>query len=379
MKFQTKLVAVAAAALLVACGGGVETAAVRVAGDSLTDQGVFGFKFTVQGTASDPQYIWTDRVTSALGVSALCSRYVATGASTVALNPQAASCSSYGVAGARVNPAGVPGDSTGFSVVQQLKEMSSAKAFGATELLLVDGGGNDAADLIGAYLGAGADGGAAYVALLSELLTPAQVGAAVAGGSTGLAVAGGQYMVALGNALANAIDTHALGNGAQRVVLVNAPNVVKTPRFQSVLAGVAAASGGGATGAAAAAQVAALAESWVTAYNGQLQARYASQAKVAMVDFYGEFNKWLTTPSAYGLTNVTTPACPVVGVESSGLPAYSIGTCTVASLSAAPQPGTSGPDWWKTYVFADNFHGSPRTNQLMADMVLTTLATKGWK
>jgi hypothetical protein len=47
------------------------------------------------------------------------------------------------------------------------------------------------------------------------------------------------------------------------------------------------------------------------------------------------------------------------------LPSYTIGTCTAASLSAAPQPGTSGADWWKTYVFSDNFHGTPRTNQLM--------------
>ncbi len=379
MKFQTQLAAVAAAVLLAACGGGTDTTAVRVVGDSLNDGGVFGFKFTVQGAANDPQPIWADRVTSALGAPALCPRYAATSPSTVALNPQATSCTSYGVGGARVNPIGAAGDASPFSVIQQLKDMSAAKAFGESELLLADGGGNDAADLIGAYLGASADGGAAYVALLSELLTPAQVGAAVSGGAAGLAAAGGQYMVALANALADGIDTHALGKGAQRVVLVNAPNVVKTPRFQHVLAGVAAASGGGATGAAAAAQVATLAEGWVKAYNAQLQARYASQTKVAVVDFYGEFNKWLTTPATYGLTNTTTPACPVTGTDSNGLPAYTISTCTVASLSAAPQPGTSGADWWKTYVFADNFHGTPRTNQLMADLVLTTLANKGWK
>ena len=186
-------------------------------------------------------------------------------------------------------------------------------------------------------------------------------------------------MTAVANLMADSLNSLAIDKGAQRVILFTAPNVVRTPRFQQVLAGVAAASGGGATGAAAAAQVAALADSWVVAFNTQLKSRFASQPKVAIVDFYTEFNKWLDTPTAYGLTNTTTPACPVTGVESTGLPSYSIQTCTAASLSAAPQPGTTGPDWWKTYVFSDNFHGTPKTNQLMGDLVIKTLDAKGWK
>jgi outer membrane lipase/esterase len=374
------LAVIAAAALLVACGGGSpRTTAVKVVGDSLNDSGTFGFKFTVQGTTAAPHLIWAEHVTSAVGAPALCARYAATGPTSVALNPAAAQCTSYGVGGGRVNPAGLAGDTSAFSVVQQLKDMAAAGSFGPEELLLADGGGNDAADLVGAYLGAATDGGAAYVALLSELLTPTQVGTAVAGGSAGLAVAGGQYMTAAANLLADTLNTQAIDKGAQRVVLLTAPNVVRTPRFQQVLAGVAAASGGGATGAAAAAQVAALADGWVVAFNTQLKARFASQSKVAVVDSYAEFNKWLDTPATYGLTNTTTPACPVTGVESNGLPSYSIQTCTAAGLSASPQPGTSGADWWKTYVFSDNFHGTPRTNQLLGELVVKALESKGWK
>lgn len=186
-------------------------------------------------------------------------------------------------------------------------------------------------------------------------------------------------MTAVANLLADTLTTQAIDKGAQRVVLMTAPNVVRTPRFQQVLAGVAAASGGGSTGAAAAAQVAALADNWVVAFNTQLRARFASQARVAVVDFYAELNKWLDTPASYGLTNTTTPACPSTGTDSTGLPTYSIQTCTATALSAAPQLGTSGADWWKTYVFSDNFHGTPRTNQLMGDLVVRALELKGWK
>lgn len=379
MNLKFRLLAVAAAAVLASCGGGVDTTAVRVVGDSLADNGTFGFKFTVQGSATAPNFIWSELVTSAVYAPALCSRYAATGPSTVALNPAAAKCTSYGVGGGRVNPMGTAGDGTPFSIVQQLKDMAAAGNFGAEELLLADGGGNDVADLVGAFLAASTDGGAAYVGLLGELLTPTQVGAAAAGGQAGLVTGGAQYATALANVFSDALTTYALNKGATRVAVVNAPNVVKTPRFQAVLAGVSAASGGGAAGAAAAANVAAVADGWVQAFNAQVKSRFASESRVAVVDFYSELNKWLATPAAYGLTNTTTPACPVTGQESNGLPSYTIATCTAASLSAAPQPGTSGADWWKTYVFSDNFHGTPRTNQLMADLVSSTLGAKGWK
>lgn len=181
--WATALTVIAAGALLAACGGGSpRTTAVKVVGDSLNDSGVFGFKFTVQGTNAAPSLIWADHVTAAVGASALCARYVSTGPNTVIMNPAANQCTSYGVGGGRVNPAGLAVDSSAFSVVQQLKDMAAAGSFGPEELLLVDGGGNDVADLVGAYLGAATDGGAAYVALIGELLTPTQVSAATAGG-----------------------------------------------------------------------------------------------------------------------------------------------------------------------------------------------------
>jgi phospholipase/lecithinase/hemolysin len=288
-----------------------------------------------------------------------------------------AACTSYGVGGARINPSGAALDLTPISIVQQLKELGAASPYGTDELLLADGGGNDVADLVTAYLGMTTDAGAAYTTLLAELLGWTRVSALAAGGGTALAAGGGEYMVALANSFADALTTQALDKGAQRVLVVNMPNVVRTPRFQHVLAGVAAASGGGATGAAASAQVAALVDGWVQAFNAQLKSRFATNGKVVVVDFHAELNKWLDTPSAYGLTNTTTPACPATGTDASGLPAYNIATCTATALSASQL--TLGPDWWKTYVFSDNFQGTPRTNQLMGDLVVKALETKGWK
>lgn len=369
MFLRTTLSAAAMALLLTACGGGDDTATLRVVGDSLNDSGTFGIKFTVQGSSTAATQIWVDRVASNVGADPVCPRYNA----SLALNPTATQCTSYAIGGARINPRGTAQDATPNSVVRQLADASAAGRYDAKELLFVDGGGNDAADLVASYLAINSDCGASYTALLGELLTPAQVSAAVGGGQAGLAQAGGLYMTALANRLADAVTTHALDRGAQRVVILTAPDVTRTPRFLAVLAGVAAQ-----TNQATADQVRGLANSWVVAFNTQLNSRFTGNSRVAMVDFYTTFNQWLTNPATYGLTNTTTPACPITGTDTQGLPSYTIATCTATSLSANPPMGVTNPAWWQTYVFSDNFHGTPRTNQLMGDLVNGVLAGRGW-
>lgn len=372
MRLTFRLTALALTAVLASCGGGgSNVSAVKVAGDSLADAGTFGFKFTVQGVSLTQTRIWADHVADAADVAPLCPRYAATGPNTVAPNPSATGCTSYAVGGARINVAGNAGDATPFSVLQQLRDLGT-QPYAEQDVLLVDGGGNDAADLIGAYLGANTDGGAAYVALLGELLSSAQVAQAVAGGTTGLAQAGGLYMTALADALVDTLKAQALDKGAKRVVVVNAPDVTRTPRFQAVLAGVAQASGGGAQGAAVAEQIATLARSWVGAFNARLAQRLAGESRAAVVDFYGALNQWLASPAAFGLTNTTGTACPITGTDAQGLPTYSIQTCTEAVAAA-----NVGPNW-NTYVFSDNFHGTPRTNALMGDLVKDVLRARGW-
>jgi outer membrane lipase/esterase len=380
MFLRTSLAAAAAALLLVACGGGDDpapqqprTSSVKVVGDSLNDSGTFGIKFTVQGSPVAPSQIWTDRVATAVGVTGLCARYQATGPSTVVLNAAATACTSYGVGGGRINPSGLAGDTTPFSVVQQLRDLRTQRPYNPEDLLLVDGGGNDLADLTGLYLVAGGDMGAAFQGLAGELLTPAEM---MAAGS--LPAIGVAYTTRLADVLANAITAEALNRDAQRVVVLTAPDITRTPRFLAVLAGVELVNGP-VNGPVVAAQIKALVNQWVVAFNTQLKTRFAGHSRVAVVDFYAEFNKWLDTPATYGLTNVTRPACPATGVDGQGLPTYDIASCTVGFLSANPPVGETGPNWWTSYVFSDNFHGTPRTNELMGNIVVQALEAKGWK
>lgn len=358
--------ALMAAFVLTACGGGAPSvSAVKVAGDSLADGGTFGFKFTVQGNP-----IWTDLVAQAVDAPALCPRYAATSATYVVPNPQAVNCTSYAVGGARINPrGGAAADTSPFSVVQQLKTLAAEKPLKADEMLLVDGGGNDVADLVTAYLTAGAplaaggDAGASYAALLGELLSPAELAAQAANPLA----AGSLYMTRLADLLIDTLDQHALQRGARRVVVVNVPDVTVTPRFLVTLRFIASQ---GPNGPANAQGVKLLAAAWVKAFNDRLDARLGKKPQVVIVDFNRLLTQWVTTPSAYGLTNVTTPACPnlaPLGAE----PAYNIAACSTASLNAL-----YGNDSWRSYVFSDNFHGTPRTNELVADAVLEAVIGK---
>ncbi|TSE21033.1 hypothetical protein Talka_00697 [Tepidimonas alkaliphilus] len=376
MRWMPRLAAIAVAAVLTACGGGSDVTAVKVAGDSLADAGTFGFKFTVQAASRNATRIWTDVVADAADVAPLCPRYRGDPSSgAIEPDPAGASCTSHAVGGARLNVRGSAGDATPYSVLQQLRTLG-ASGYAAQDILLVDGGGNDLADLIGAYLSATGDGGAAYTSLLAELLPADQVAAAAAGAS-GLAQAGGAYMAALADRLADTLAAEALAKGARRVVVLNAPDVARTPRFAAVLTSVAAGAGGGQAGAAAAQQVVTMARAWLDAFNGRLAQRLAGESRVALVDFRAALDQWLTNPAAYGLTNTTTPACPAAGTDAQGLPSYNLATCTEALLAANPPAGAGGA-WWNGYVFSDNFHGTPHTNALMGRLVVQALRARGW-
>ena len=372
-------VAVAITALVLgACGGGgsssgggnasnsgEQTTSVKVVGDSLNDSGTFGFKFTVQGTPPYP--IWTERVASALSAPALCPRYSAAGL-VLTLNAAATGCTSYGVGGARINPRNTSDDLTPLSILQQLKDLRAQGPYGVRDLLLVDGGGNDLADLAEDYAKAHVVAQiTAFDNLTAELmsvqdkdgLTREQIGEL--------------YASRLADALVDALTTEALNRDAQRIVVLTAPDITRTPKFTQLMAAVAV------VFPLPAAQVKTAVSNWVRVFNDRLRARLAIQSRVVVVDFYAELNKWLDAPATpaapniYGLTNTTTPACPPK--SAGGLPTYDISACTDALLTGTAPSG----DWWKTYVFSDNFHGTPRTNELMGDAVVKALEVKGWK
>jgi len=387
--------AATAVAILAACGGGgadqtsqrAGITSIKVMGDSLSDVGVFkgiptnGRIFSVQDSASEPNTDWTERIAALLGIPQLCNFFKYTGAAAAPFS-LVPGCTSYAVGGGRINnfnPQTGAGASP-FSITYQLQVASSAGNYKSTDLLLIDGGGNDAADLVGAYLNAAKDGGASYAAMTGTLIPAATLGPMLASGQAGLAQVGGAYMVALADKFYASIKTSALDKGAERILLLNTPGITNTPRFQMVLGGIAAAYGGGATGAGARAQSEALFKSWVEAFNYRLAALVANDKRVVLVDFYTAFNDQIANPAQYGLTNVTTPACPITGMGSDGLPLYNFQTCTAAALSAMTPPAgaTGGSNWWQTYAFSDGFHPTPLGYQLMSQLVAKSLAAAGW-
>jgi outer membrane lipase/esterase len=372
-RIQFGLSAVLVAALAACGGGGSDTAprtsvtSLQVMGDSLADVGTYGFKFTVQGND-----IYPERVAQSFGLGKGCNFFAFTG-TTFAPNATAG-CTNYAIGASVINPA-----SSGFSAADprglavQFAAATAAGNFAAGDLLLVDGGGNDASALVGAYLAAATDGGASYLALLGTVLTPAQVGAAAGGGAAGLAAAGSTYMTALADNFAAMLQAGALDKGAQRIALLNMPGITNTPRFQMVLDSI-----GATAGATVRAQSEALFKSWVVAFNTELAAKFAGNSKVAIVDFYTAFNDQIASPAQFSLTNVKTPACPITGVGTDTLPTYSFPTCTDAALAAAPPAGLTGADWYKSYAFSDGFHPTPYGHQLMSQLISRTLAQAGW-
>jgi len=116
----------------------------------------------------------------------------------------------------------------------------------------------------------------------------------------------------------------------------------------------------------------------VQAFNAELATKFAGNTSVVVVDAYTSFNDEIANPAKYGLTNNTTPACPITGVGSDGLPTYTFSTCTDTALSAAPPSGVTDPNWWKTYLFSDSFHPTPYGHQLLGQLISRSLAMAGW-
>jgi outer membrane lipase/esterase len=352
---------------------------VKVVGDSLSDSGVFGFKWAMQSGTYDTMKVWTEIIADAYKAPALCAYYGAVSASVVVPNPANASCNSYAVGGGRINIGTTI--LTPFSIPKQLADLATNKPYTAGDLLLVDGGGNDAASLTGAFLTN--DSGAAFSTLAVTLLPAASVTAILTANpnTTGSAIVGTLYMQTLADKMYDAVKVQALDKGAPRVIILNMPDITNTPRFQATLDLVAAAYGPIA-GPTVRAQTKALIGSWVVAFNNQLASKFAGNSKVVLVDFYGKFNDQIANKANYGLTNVTTPACPpTLPLPTTAPPEYDTPNCTADSLSRQTPPSGAGTglNWWKTFLFSDGFHPTIYGYQLLAQQVSTKLREAGWQ
>ena len=387
---QWKWAAVAAscAVVLAGCGGASDgsnvtpktiTPSVKVFGDSIMDSGTFSCKFTVQSAdAANPFLIFPEIVAANFGAPKLCSFFNFNGTTFL---PKT-SCSSFAVGGGRINNltnTSAPGNDNPFSITYQMAVGSATLA--PTDLVIIDGGGNDLADLTGAYLGATTPAGiATYMGMLGTLLPAATVSAIIGTPTpTSLGTAAGAYAQQIGATMAASIKANVVAKGVSKVVVVNSTDITTTPRFQIVLAAVAAA--GGTTQRD---QVQGAVRAWTQALNAKLAADLAG-TNVQIFDLYAEGAKITATPAQFGLTNITTPACPKVaggldsatGQASLSQPATVV-ACNSASMSASIPVGETSANWWKGYAFSDNFHPTPALHQLIGQSINLQLAKAGW-
>lgn len=376
MSFKTKFksvgLTVLAVSLLVACGGsGNGTApvtSVKVFGDSLADGGTFsGISATVQSGTTTRTQMYPDLIASSFGAAPLCQHYTATGASSFAPSASAAGCSNFAIGGGRVlAPASV---GIQLNVTKQLSDAAAKYgSYSVNDLLLIDGGGNDVADMVESYL-SNTNGASNYPPFLARLIDATTLNTMLSQGKT--AEAGVLYMQTLANLLQSSVKTNALDKGARYVAILNAPLVTNTPRFKRTLASISAAYGGGAAGAAAAAGVEQLTTAWVQAYNTQLANNFKGDSRVVIVDFYADYNAQVLNPASYGISNGTTPACEALGASFT-----SFAACTASALSAL-QP--ANPNWWKNYAYSDAFHPTPFGHELLAANIKRALKAAGWQ
>ncbi|MES2940475.1 MAG: SGNH/GDSL hydrolase family protein [Pseudomonadota bacterium] len=377
---RLKLAALAAAALLAACGGssGPDFSAMVSFGDSLSDVGTYrvgtvaalgGGKWTVNSASAQN---WTEIVAAAADVAAPCAAQ--TGMSpnipgvTGAPVTNVPNCFDYAQGSARVslplgpNAVGLQAppfnqQTLGFMAMPVATQMSTHLArvggsYSGRELVTVLAGGNDVFMNLAGVSAAGAGGAGAVGAAIAAGWSSSVQSAVAAGGAAAVNAAANAAvtsMAAAGAELAGLVKSQVLAKGATFVVVVNLPDIGLTPLGMSLDANSRALLG-----------------SMVTTFNAQLQAGLAG-TPVVLVDGYARSQAQAANPGAYGISNATTPACSTTS------PANPLGgtslTCTPASTVV---PDTS------SWLYADSVHPTPLGYRLIAQLVTERLHALGW-
>ncbi len=378
-KFHVLTTALAAAALLVGCGGNeAGDQKPRVAftqmvsfGDSLSDVGSYnvgavalsgGGHFSINGAgATGLLYVnWTEFLAATLQLPQPCA--AETGLNTIQAvvhvppvpvafhDTGATPCLNYAQGGSRVtlqpgpgnvalfnqNDPSTFGDALGALTVPVHDQIQNyltnvSPAFSPTALVTVLAGANDVFVQI-----------ATFQARVGAGMPQAQAGAA--------AVAA---MTLAADELAGDVNTMILAKGATHVVVVNIPDASLTPS--------AIASGPAGQG---------LTKQLVQAFNAELAAKLTAGPSLLLVDAFTASEDQATNMAQYGLTNVTTPVC----TSSSSL------LCTKNTLIAAVAPAASAAPATAAngYEYADSVHPTPYGYRLLAELVGEKLAIKGW-
>jgi outer membrane lipase/esterase len=294
--------ALVASAVALACTAGTASAQfsnMYVFGDSLSDAGTYK-PVVPPGTGlwtTNPDPIWAQILGSRLGF---------------AITPATTGGTAYAQGGARVTQLPgwepVPPTVNAVPIAQQVSQYIS-RGVDPGALHTIWGGAND----ISIQLAQAAQG----------TITSAQAQAAVALAATQYV----QQVAALQAA------------GAQNIVVMNVPDMGKTPQGQSF-------------GPAISAQLSAI----VGLYNTTVQSGLnALGGNVMRVDTLALLNEVLANPGAFGFTNTTGRACG-----------------TTVSLVCGPA-NLVAPDANRTYVFADGSHPTGATHNFIAQAVASMI------
>lgn len=370
---RTWALAAVATAVLAACGGGggdgdqtprAHYSRMVSFGDSLSDVGTY--KVSLIAAANGGQYSvnadngsthvptnWTELLALSLGLPDPCA--AVTGLNSII--PQIASapvtshsnCFNYAEGGARVtNPVGpgnvntYPSDPSGalgqltIPVQAQIQSFLSTNGgkFSSDDLVTVLAGGNDIFMNVGA--------------VQHGLMSPTQAG---------------QAMAQAGAELAGYVKASIVGNGATHVVVVNLPDVSKTPYALSA----DQASPGAAT----------MVNQLVQAFNQALAQGLSGTSGVLLVDAYTQSDLQAAHPDQYGLTNVTTPACDLAKLQTLlQLPTSLV--CSSVGSTALGLPATVISGDISHYEYADSVHPTPYGYRLLAQFVAQQMTLAGW-
>jgi outer membrane lipase/esterase len=363
--------ALAAAALIVAaCGGGTTdsplASRVVVFGDSLSDVGTyvvatsingpgtgapfFGGKFTTNSftgyTATNntsTANIWVEWISARLGV-AITQAEVGFATTRIpcpaAARGLASSCSGYAQGGSRVTePSGI-GNSGGALTIPIVDQIASHNTravpgfkagFDSGDIVFVFGGNNDVFVQFGAV-------------------------------GQGLPVDQAQAnIVTAATELATLVKSEIIAKGGKRVAVLTLPDSATTP-FGSTLTADGRAL---LTGLSAAFNTALLA-----GLNGSGAQIIDARALNAAVQ---------ASPSSFGLTNITTPACDAAKISAITGGQVADGSSLFCNASAGvPFNGIRTGASASTYLFADGVHPTTAAHKIFADQVWTQLKNFGW-
>jgi outer membrane lipase/esterase len=244
-RFRPTLVAAALAATLAAGSASAQFSTTYIFGDSLSDAGQYGARFTTNPGLTFPMY-----TAQTFGLTA---------------TPSFTGGNDYGQGGARVNSpsASIPANAPNISIVQQVTAFLAKGPADPNALYQLQGGANDILQLAAQLQGG--------------QISQAQFQAAV-----------GQAAIDLGTQAARLQAA-----GARYIVVYTLPDLGLTPA--AIL-----------QGAAAQAQFTAVGNLFNSTLNSTLQAAGAQVIQVNQAALLREIS---ANPSAFGFTNVTLPGC----------------------------------------------------------------------